>query len=182
MKELSLHILDIIQNSISAKASLITIFIEEDDVKDRLSIEITDNGVGMDEEMLEKVADPFVTTRKSRRVGLGISLFKAAAESCEGSFTIQSIKGKGTTVIALFQKSHIDRVPLGNMAETIAACIHGNEEIEYFYKHVYNGNTFIFDTKEIKQILGEVPITSVDVISWIKEHIQEGLNELYIKS
>ncbi|AOT72740.1 ATP-binding protein [Geosporobacter ferrireducens] len=182
MKELSLHILDIIQNSISANASLIKIIIEEDDSMDKFSIKITDDGIGMDREMLEKVTDPFITTRKSRRVGLGISLFKAAAERCNGSFSIESVKGEGTTVLAVFQRSHIDRAPLGNMAETIATCIHGNEYIEYYYKHIYNKEIFTFDTKEIKKITGELPIIAVEVITWIKDYIQEGLNELYSKS
>lgn len=182
MKELSLHILDIIQNSISANASLIKVIIQEEDAVDKLSIKITDNGIGMDQEMLEKVTDPFTTTRKSRKVGLGISLFKAAAERCNGIFSIQSIRGEGTIVLATFQRSHIDRAPLGNMAETIATCIHGNEYIEYYYAHTYNKKNFTFDTKEIKKIIGEVPIISVEVITWIKEYIQEGLNELYNKS
>ncbi len=182
MKELSLHILDIIQNSISANASLITIGIEEGDEKDILSIEITDDGIGMDREMLEKVTDPFITSRKSRRVGLGIPLFKAAAERCNGYFSIDSTEGQGTTVLAAFQKSHIDRAPLGNIAESIATCIHGNEKIDYYYKHTYNEEIFIFDTKEIRNVIGEIPIISIEVITWIKKYIEDGLNELYSKS
>ena len=181
MKELSLHILDIIQNSISANASLITIGIEEDDEKDTLSIEITDDGMGMDREMLEKVTDPFITSRKSRRVGLGIPLFKAAAERCNGYFSIDSTPGQGTTVLATFQKSHIDRAPLGNIAESIAICIHGNEKVDYYYKHVYNEKIFTFDTKEIRNVIGEIPIISIEVITWIKKYIEDGLDELYSK-
>ncbi|MEW9123048.1 MAG: ATP-binding protein [Thermotaleaceae bacterium] len=179
MKELSLHILDIVQNSISAKATEISITIVEDTEKDILSIEIRDNGVGMGPDKLKRATDPFMTTRETRKVGLGLSLFKASAEQCNGFFLLSSEPYVGTCVYASFQKSHIDRVPLGNIADTLVTCIHANDKIDYLYNHFYNGQKFSLDTKEIKRITGELSISSIEVITWIKAYIQEGIEEIY---
>ncbi len=178
MRELSLHILDIAQNSITAGSSCIVIEIVEDSIQDLFSIEIIDNGKGMDEDFLKKVTDPFVTTRQTRKVGLGISLFKAAAEMCNGRFTIQSTIGKGTIVTAQFQRSHIDRVPLGNIAETMMTLIMANEHIDYIYKHTFNEKVFVFDTREVRKVLENVSLGEFEVLTWVKSYIEEGLNEL----
>ncbi|SCY16348.1 ATP-binding protein [Alkaliphilus peptidifermentans] len=178
MKELALHILDVAENSVRAEATEIKISIIEDTVVDILEIIIEDNGIGMDREFLDKVLDPFVTTRTTRKVGLGLSLFKAAAQQCGGDLTINSKKGEGTKVRAIFQHMHIDRVPLGNITDTIIALILADEKIDIKYQHIYNNNKFCFDTTEIKKILQGLPITNVEVISWIKEHLKEGLKEL----
>lgn len=178
MKELALHILDIAQNSIHAQATEIEITVIEDTNKDELKIEIRDNGIGMDGEMLKKVLDPFVTTRTTRKVGLGLSLFKAAAQRCEGDLIIDSKKGKGTVVTATFKHSHIDRAPLGNMADTIISLILSNENIDYIYTHFLNNEKFFLSTKDIKKALGNLSITEVEVLSWLREYINEGLNDL----
>lgn len=175
MKELSLHILDIIQNSITAKSSFIKIKIIEDLVNDTYCIEIEDDGIGMDEELLKKVLDPFVTTRTTRKVGLGLPLFKASAIQCDGSFEIRSQLGTGTFVRAMFRHSHIDRPPLGNMADTIITCIMANSSIDYFYEHYFKNNKFIFNTREVKEKIEELPITDLSVINWLKEYIKESL-------
>ena len=175
MKELSLHILDIIQNSITAKSSIIKIKIIEDLVNDSYCIEIEDNGIGMDEGLLKSVLDPFVTTRTTRKVGLGLPLFQASAIQCGGSFVIKSKQGKGTYVKAVFRHSHIDRPPLGNMADTIITCIMADSNIDYVYEHYFNNNKFIFDTREVKEKIEELPITDLDVINWLKEYIKENL-------
>lgn len=178
MKELSLHILDIVQNSIAAKASLITINIVEDLTTDIFSIEVIDNGHGMDKELAERIKDPFITGRKTRKVGLGVPLLYKACTRCQGDLEIQSDKGKGTKVIAWFKHSHIDRAPLGNMVDTIIAIVIGNPEIDLIYNHKINENEFNFDTREIKSVLGEVPINEPQVISWIKGFLEEGFNSL----
>lgn len=178
MKELSLHILDIVQNSISAKSSFIEIKINEDLIKDILKIEIIDNGIGMDEQLLKKVLDPFTTTRTTRKVGLGLSLFQASAIQCDGSFEIKSKVGQGTYVNASFKHSHIDRPPLGNMVDTLLTCILANENTDYFYEHCYKDKKFILDTREIKKILVELPITHIEVINWLKEYLKESLSTL----
>ena len=175
MKELALHILDIAQNSIRAEATVIEITIREQIKKDLMIIEIKDNGRGMNLETLQKVEDPFFTTRNTRKVGLGISLLKAAALQCEGDFKIQSNEGKGTTLTASFKHSHIDRVPLGYIEDTLITLLMIDKEIDYIYTHYYNNNKFYLNTKEIKKILQELPITDISVIDWLKEHIKNGI-------
>jgi len=179
MKELSLHILDIGQNSVSAGAALIEIEIIEDHTQDILSIKIIDNGCGMDEETVRKVIDPFYTSRTTRKVGLGVPMFKANAEQCSGTFKIESQLGVGTVVEATFQHSHIDRVPLGDMPETIMAMVMANASGELVYRHTLDSRNFTFDTREIREVLGDdVPLDSLDVLLWIKGHVEEGLQEL----
>lgn len=181
MKEISLHILDIVQNSISAKASIIKLIVLESTIENKLIVIIEDDGKGMDKEFLKTVSDPFITTRTTRKVGLGISLLKASAERCQGNFMIDSEIGIGTKVKASFQYDHIDRAPLGNMAETIVSIILSlGENTELIYFHRYNHQEFTFDTREIKKILGnEVSIFQSEVVDWIKDYVKEGLKNLY---
>ncbi|MDI6803888.1 MAG: ATP-binding protein [Bacteroidota bacterium] len=175
MEDLSLHILDIAENSIAAGAKNIEIKILEDTRKDILRIEIIDDGKGMTPEEVKKVTDPFFTSRTTRRVGLGLPFFNQAAKMANGSMTIDSVPGKGTYVSTIFQSSHIDRQPLGSMAETIVALIAGNPEIEIKYIHERNGNKFNFETKEIKQHLKDININSTDVLIFIKNYINENM-------
>lgn len=179
MKELSLHILDIVQNSISAGANLVEINIDEDTIKDKLTIIVRDNGRGMDMQVAEKAKDPFYTSRSTRKVGLGIPLFAAAAERCGGSLTINSAPGKGTEVSAVFVHSHIDREPIGNIWDTIAGLIACSENVDFKYTHKFNGRVFEMDTREIKNVLKEVPITSIDVIEWIRDYVKSGIKSIY---
>lgn len=178
MRELSLHILDIAQNSIKAEAECLRIVVIEDLASDKLTIKIKDDGTGMDSETVNKVIDPFYTTRTTRKVGLGIPLFKTSAEQCDGYFEIKSNLGAGTEIIAVFKYSHIDRVPLGNMPDTIVTIINGCDHMDLVYTHTYNGLTFTLNTKEIKKLLDGVPISNLDVIAWLREYITEGLNEI----
>lgn len=178
MKELSLHILDIVQNSVAAKASFIDINIVEDLTTDKFIIEVIDNGHGMDKEYAEKIKDPFTTGRKTRKVGLGVPLLYRACIRCDGDLKIQSERGKGTRVTAWFKHSHIDRAPLGNMIDTILTIIMGNPEIDIVYRHKKDKNEICFDTREIKKALGEVPINEPEVISWIKGFLEEGFSSI----
>ena len=178
MRELSLHILDIAQNSIKAEAECLRIVVIEDLASDKLTIKIKDDGTGMDSETVSKVIDPFYTTRTTRKVGLGIPLFKTSAEQCDGYFEIKSNLGAGTEIIAVFKHGHIDRVPLGNMPDTIVTIINGCDNMDLIYTHTFNGLTFTLNTKEIKKLLDGVPISNLDVISWLREYITEGLNEI----
>ncbi len=189
MRELSLHILDALQNSLEAGATRIELVIEEDLPADRLTITIRDNGQGMTEEQLAHVTDPFFTTRKTRKVGLGVPLFKAAAERCNGELNLVSQVGVGTTLTATFQHSHFDRAPLGDMTGTLMAVILGGMgEVRYVHRLVRsrqgNGETrkqgegetreFEFHTAEIKAELGDVPLTHPDVRRWLQTFIAEG--------
>lgn len=178
MKELSLHILDIVQNSVRAQATLIEIEIVEDSEKDIIEIKITDNGKGMDKETVKKIQDPFFTTRTTRNVGLGIPLLEQAARSSEGDFLITSKVGKGTVVKATFVKSHIDRLPIGNMTDTIISLIVPNQKTDFIYRHIINNKVFIFDTREIKERLQDIPITHPVVLNWINDFINDGLKQI----
>lgn len=182
MRELSLHILDIAQNSIKAEAETLRIAIIEDLVEDKLTIKIKDDGIGMDSETMARVIDPFYTTRTTRKVGLGIPLFKSNAEQCGGYFEIHSQVGVGTEITAEFQYSHIDRVPLGNMPETIVTILNACDTMDLVYTHCYNGNKFTLNSKEIKKLLDGVPISNLDVIKWLRDYITEGLHEIYTSS
>ena len=146
MKELSLNILDIVQNSVKAEATLIEIIIDENIDDDKLTIVVSDNGCGMSPEFLSRVRDPFTTTRTIRRVGMGIPLFELAA--------------------------------VGDMAGTMVTLVSVNPEINFIYIHRVNDSEFVFDTQEIKEILGDVPLDSTEVLSWIMDYITEGLGKI----
>lgn len=178
MEELSLNILDIVQNSIVAKAELIEVEIVEDTEADTLTITITDNGCGMSEEMVKKVVDPFTTGRKTRRVGLGIPLFKLAAELTGGGLEIESELGKGTCITARFGHSHIDRQPLGDIASTMHQLIVMNEKTDFLYIHKVNGAEFKLDTREVKEILGGVSLAEHEVMVWLLEYLKENEDSL----
>jgi hypothetical protein len=169
MEDLSLHILDVVENSINAKATLIEIRVEEDIAKDLLILLIKDNGTGMSEDFLSKVDDPFTTTRTTRRVGLGIPLLKQSALESEGEFIIDSKKGAGTEITAKFKYSHIDRKPLGDIAATMITLLIGNPDIDFVFYLKYQEKTVEIDTREIKESLEGVKISHPSVIQAIKE-------------
>ena len=181
MEDLSLHLLDIAENSIDAGADRIEIRIEEDMVNDILLLKVRDNGRGMDAETMAKVADPFYTTRRVRRVGLGLPFLSQAAEECGGSFSIASETGKGTTVSASFKNSHIDRKPLGDIAATMTVLVAGNPRIDFFLEYAKDGFFYRFDTEEIRRDLGDVPINTPSVIEIIRRDISTGIKELLLK-
>ncbi len=178
MREIALHILDIAQNSVAAKSSVVVIEIVEDKQSDTLTVTITDNGCGMEPEFLERVTDPFTTKRTTRKVGLGIPLFKMAAENTGGSFEITSRVGEGTCVKAVFGHSHIDRQPLGNMTETMLGLVTSYENVDFLYKHRVGSKEFILDTAKLKAVLDDVPFSNPDVYLWLSDYISEGESEL----
>jgi len=151
MEDLSLHILDIVENSIAAMARRIEIRIDEDMAKDLLTIEIKDDGKGMDEQTLKKALDPFFTTRTTRRVGLGLSLLAQAAKDSEGTFDLSSRPGEGTTVNATFRLSHPDCKPMGDIGQTMQVLVISHPEIDFLYEHKSDNSTYRFDTREISR-------------------------------
>ena len=179
MRELSLNILDIAQNSISAGASLITIEVNENTVDKTLLIGIYDNGKGMSEEQVRSVIDPFFTTRTTRKVGMGIPLFKMAAEQTGGGLEIKSKLGVGTEVRATFKTDSVDFTPLGDVASTVQMLITMNTDRDFLYKHSVDGKEFVADTREIKGILGDVPLDTYEVSQWLLEFIKENTEVLY---
>ena len=178
MRELSLHILDIAKNSVKAKASLIQINIMESEAENLLTIEIIDNGCGMSPEFLKTVRDPFSTTRTTRKVGMGIPLFEAAAVACGGKLELSSVLGEGTVFKVFFQLNHIDRAPIGDMSGTMQTLISGSPDIDFIYRHSINGKDFVMDTKNLRNVLEDVPLDTPDVLNWISDYINEGLAEI----
>ena len=180
MPELSLNILDVAENSVRAEASLIEICVEENTETDTLTIIINDNGRGMDSMTAVRVTDPFYTTRTTRRVGLGLPFYRMAAELTGGSLSITSKPGEGTSVKATFGLSHIDRMPIGDINGTIAALIHCNPEIDFVYCHSVDGRKLRLDTRELRNVLGDIPFNTPEVAAFISEYLRENSHELYI--
>lgn len=178
MRELSLNVLDIAQNSIVAGATLIQLIVNENTTEDRLTLVIADNGRGMTEEQLQQVRDPFYTTRTTRKVGMGVPLFRMAAEMAGGGLNIHSAIGQGTTVTATFALTHIDRMPLGDMAGTVSTLIRLNPDLDFVYRHEVDGQFFELDTRDLREVLDDVPLSEPDVMEWIDGNIAEGLAPL----
>ncbi len=181
MKELSLHILDIMQNSVAAGASLIELTLIESTAEDILKFTVKDNGKGMSSELLKSVIDPFTTSRSTRKVGLGIPLLKLAAENTGGGIELSSTPGVGTVISATFGYSHIDRQPLGDMAETMLSFVTSYDYLELVYLHRADDREYTFDTREIKAILGDVSLKQPEVLLWLKDFFKENEAELYKK-
>ena len=182
MRELSLHILDILQNSVEAGASRVELILDEDLENDRFSITVRDNGRGMDASQIARATDPFFTTRTTRHVGLGLPLLAAAAEHSGGGLHITSTPGEGTTVEAVFRHSHIDRVPLGNIQGSLLAFMMSNtagQSCDLSYRHRVNDREFAFDTADIRRELEGVPLSHPMVRNWLKEFISEGEKDVY---
>lgn len=178
MREISLHILDVVENGISAGADLITLLVDEAVDRNVLSVTISDNGRGLSKEQQARVSDPFFTSRTTRRVGMGIPLLRAAAERCDGRFAFASEEGKGSHVFCSFLYNHIDRAPLGDMAMTLGVLMAGYPEVDFLYSHLYNGREFQFDTREIRKELEGVPLSEPTVLRYLKAGIAEGLKEI----
>lgn len=179
MKELSLNILDLTQNSITAGASVIEITVAEDPEADRLEITLADNGRGMTPQQVAVVSDPFYTTRTTRKVGLGIPLFKMAAEMAGGHCRIESAVGKGTTIAAEFVLSHIDRIPIGDMEGVVHDLVYMNPTLDFIYTRKRGERSFVFDTRELREILGDVPFNEPEVSTWISEYLAQQLATIY---
>ena len=176
MRELALNILDITENSVKAGATLVEIdIIAEGNL---LTIRIKDDGCGMDEEFLNKVTDPFTTTRTTRKVGMGVPLFKMAAEQAGGTFSIKSTKGVGTEVVATFEIDNIDREPLGNIADTMTTLLSDEIPTDYVLTVSVNGNQFDLDTRELKEQLNGIPISEPQDLLFVRDMINENIKEI----
>ena len=183
MKDLSLHILDIAENSAKAGASRIAITLKEDG--ERLELCIEDDGCGMDAQTLARVTDPFYTTRTTRRVGLGLPLLRQSAEQTGGSLAVQSMpqseagKPHGTTVRAVFFSQHIDMLPPGDIPQTLCTLIQWHEAIDFEFLHTVNGKEGVrLFTKELRQRLSPVPLSQAEVLTWIKAYLSEQYESL----
>ncbi len=179
MRELSLNVMDVAQNSVRAEADLVRITVEESDKEDRLTIVIADNGCGMTEDQVRQVIDPFFTTRTTRKVGLGVPLFKLSAEQTGGSFDIQSKVGEGTTTTASYVKSHVDMTPLGDINSTVKILIQCNPQIDFIFTHSADKGSFTLDTRELREVLGDVSLDNPDVLEWIGQYLEENTQNIY---
>lgn len=179
MREISLHVLDIMQNSTAAHASRISVMLASEASEGKLKVTIEDNGCGMDSELLARVADPFATTRTTRRVGLGIPLIKASAEQSGGSFTITSQKDVGTVVTAIFGINNIDRPTLGDLPGVITDMSAAYPSVEILLLLKNGDKQFVFDSGEVRKTLGDVPLSEFEVVKWLREYIGEGLKEIF---
>jgi Signal transduction histidine kinase len=175
MNDLSLHIIDIIQNSISAGATLITLVIIEDIDGNLLTIIIEDNGRGMSSEQVQRLSDPFFTTRTTRKVGMGIPLFRQSAEQSGGGLVVESTVGVGTKVTATFIHDNIDRPPLGDVANSFILMVSANPQLDFLLRYVYNGEEYIFDTIEIKEVLDGMPLNNPSVIKMLTEMVRNNI-------
>jgi hypothetical protein len=179
MRELSLHLLDIGENGVSAGAQNITITIVEDLRTDRLQLTVEDDGRGMDAAMVEQVTNPFITTRTTRKVGLGIPLLKLAAEQCNGSLQVESTPNVGTTVKVDFQRSHIDRMPLGDVAGTMLSLLIGWPQVHWVLRYRIDDEEFVFDDAPIKAELGDaLPLSDPKVIGFLRGALREGIADV----
>ena len=173
MKELSLHLLDIAQNSLAAGAQHLGIALTEDGAG-LLEITVSDDGRGMTPELLAHVTDPFTTTRTTRKVGLGLPLYRLAAEQTGGSLSIQSAVGRGTVVTAVFCRTHLDCPPLGDLAGTVALLIQGSPGVGLTYRHTTPAGTAALSTAELNDALGEgVSLSEPAVFAWIRDYLSE---------
>ena len=173
MKELSEHILDIVQNSVAAGAAHIGITLTEDG-QGLLTVVIRDNGCGMSAEVLVSVIDPFTTSRTTRKVGLGLPLYRMVAEQTGGGVTIESVLGEGTLVTAEFHTDHLDCPPLGNMAQIVALLVQGSPNIDFTYRHITPEGEVELLTTQLRETLGEdIPLDAPEIFLWIRDYLKE---------
>lgn len=178
MTELSLNILDIAENSVKAGAPFTEIMVMVNSAKNLLEITIRDNGCGMSEEQVNRVIDPFYTTRTTRKVGLGVPFFKESAESAGGSFSIKSEVGVGTTVKASYELDNIDRMPMGDLTATIHTLVTMHDDIDFLFTYIVNENEFSLDTRELREILGDISFKEYEISNYIKDYLKENITSV----
>lgn len=178
MRELALHILDIAENSVTAKAQTVEVAVAEDVQADRVEIMISDDGRGMDSATVASVCDPFVTSRTTRRVGLGIPFLKEAAESCNGRFSIESQAGVGTRVRASFQRSHIDRMPMGDLAGTFLTLLISFPDVHWVFRYQNGAAEIEFDDEPVKAMLEGVSLTEPSILAFVRGWLEDGFGEV----
>jgi hypothetical protein len=175
MEEICAHILDITANALTAGATHITVSIEEDRKNDVLFLSFKDDGKGMDEETVKRVTDPFYSTKRGTKVGLGIPLLKGTAETCGGTFLLTSRLGEGVDIKASFRLDHPDLPPLGNLKDTIMVLVAGNPEVDFSFTYKTDGNIFSLYTQEIRAIVGDMPLNHPEIVKFLTVYLDEKL-------
>ena len=178
MNDLSMHILDIVQNSISAGATRVTLTVDEAPGADLLTIVIGDNGKGMTPEQVSRLSDPFFTSRTTRKVGMGIPLLMDSARQSGGDVRIESEPGKGTEVTAVFGYSNIDRPPLGDVANALMLLVSSNPALDFLFTYRYTGEEYLFDTVDVREILGDDALKDLTIIRNLEEMIKDNMREI----
>ena len=178
MNDLSMHILDIVQNSISAGATRVTLTVDEAPGADLLTIVIGDNGKGMTPEQVSRLSDPFFTSRTTRKVGMGVPLLMDSARQSGGDVRIESEPGKGTEVTAVFGYSNIDRPPLGDVANALMLLVSSNPALDFLFTYRYNGEEYLFDTVDVREILGDDALKDLTIIRNLEEMIKDNMREI----
>jgi anti-sigma regulatory factor (Ser/Thr protein kinase) len=178
VRELALHLLDIAENSVAANATNINISVIENTSSDLLRMVVIDDGKGMDAATVTRVTDPFVTSRTTRKVGLGLPFLKQAAEMCNGSLEIQSEVGKGTQVSVEFQRSHIDRMPLGDLASTFLSLFISSPEIHWMFIAGLDDRSFEFDSAPVMEELDGISLTEPTILTYLRDLFENGIHEL----
>ncbi len=178
MQDLSLHVLDLIQNCVEAGAGTVRISLDESGLDGVVALEVSDDGRGMSPELLARVKDPFTTTRTTRRVGMGIPLIQQAVQAAGGDLSMESREGHGTTIRAWFLRDHIDAPPLGDVAQSVAIAIATNPGVRFVYTHTAANGSFCVDSKQIAEFLAEVSISDPGVVAWLKQHLREGIKQV----
>lgn len=180
MNDLALHLLDIVQNSLSAGASLIRMLIHENPQENILRFEVEDNGKGMTPEQVARLSDPFFTSRTTRKVGLGVPLLRQSAEQSGGGLSVTSTLGKGTALRAWFAYDHIDRPPLGDIPNAVVLLVSANPQVDFEYEYRYNQNVYVFSTVEVKDVLDGIPLNDVKIVRMLQEMITENQNDIKV--
>lgn len=179
MQELSMNVLDVAENSVAAGATLVAITLSIDTAAKRMTLAITDNGKGMPPEMAARVTDPFCTTRKTRKVGLGLPLLKMTAQATGGEMSIASKMGEGTTVRVSFGLSHIDRPPMGDVPGVLHTLVLMNPQTDFRFAFDYDGKTFVLDTREIREAAAPIPLDHPEISAWIRDCLKQNIDELH---
>ena len=187
MREIALHLLDIAENSAAAESKNIGVHVHEDLFHDRLTASVVDDGRGMDQETAERVQDPFYTTRTTRSVGLGIPLLKLAAETADGSFSLQSEVGRGTWVEAEFRHSHVDRMPLGDLSSTFLTLLISHPQIDWTFLYRLtdknkHSRDFLLESSELRRELGDISLTEPEVLTFLRTIFEEGIEEVALQT
>lgn len=178
MKELAMHVYDLMENSTAANSTEVKLTIKDSIKENIYAFTIEDNGKGMTPEFMARVTDPYTTSRTTRKVGLGLPLIKMNTENCGGGMKLQSEVGKGTRLDFWFQHDHWDRPPMGDLAGTIVMLCAAHEDIHIIYRHITDQGEFVFDTAEIHEALDGMSMNDVKVMAWLKEMIQENLEAI----
>ncbi|MCR4951651.1 MAG: ATP-binding protein [Solobacterium sp.] len=177
MEDLAMHLLEILMNSVKAGAGTLTLKIYDSWLDNVIRMTIIDDGCGMDEEMAKKAADPFTTSRTTRKIGMGLAFMKGLTETCNGSFSLDSEVGKGTTITAEVEKECIDTPPLGDLGEISMETIQANPDIDYTLEYTTDSNHFIFTSMEVRKELDGVSLMEPEILLWIKEYINQGIEQ-----